>query len=111
METINHEGKTYSRHPATKLCIGCDFWKEFNKHTECHAPADAQCLESIYKEVLEVEQVQSMDGLDRYDFEYQFMTREDSVTILKFILSVIFIIALTIGFLVATAYIIINNYN
>ena len=105
METITHEGKTYCKQPATNLCVGCDFIKSFEKHTECHAPAEAMCAESIYKEVTEVE-----NYADSYDFEYEFMTRDDVFTIIKFILSVIFIIGLAAASFIIIANIIINNY-
>lgn len=105
METITHEGKTYCKQPATNLCVGCDFWHLFGEHHECHAPKEVRCAESIYKELTEAD-----NYTDSYDFEYQFLTKDDIVDLIKFILSVIFIIALTVGSLIAVAHIIINNY-
>lgn len=105
MQTITHEGKTYSKHPATNLCFGCDFWHIFGNHHECHAPASARCSESIYKEITEEE-----NYVDAYDFQNQLISKEDLATIIKFILTVLFILAFTIGSLATIAYIIINNY-
>ena len=89
METITHEGKTYCKQTATNLCVGCDFLKTFEKHTECHAPAEAQCVESIYKEVIY-----------EYDDDWPVPTRTEIgaflLSILIFLLFVLGIISLII---------------
>jgi len=89
METITHEGKTFIKQPATNLCEGCDFWKNFKGHTECHAPADAQCDECIYKEIAH-----------EYDDDWPVPTRTEIgaflLSILILILFVVDIISLAI---------------
>ena len=90
METITHEGKTYSKQPATNLCVGCDFKHMFQGHNECHAPAEALCVESIYKEVIY-----------EYDDDWPMPTRSE---IAAFLLSILILILFVLGIISLAIY-------